>query len=182
MRKVRNTIVAKLMSGSFIVTTWLFSKFKPYVHTEYLKRFREVTFSMEEDIAGELELRKKINAANRGGESVNSITMVMRDSSVLNGESLKKMKEAAVRENSSSVNKYDQKARPVSKQQELSRTIISQYSGGANDLQSKNLQDRKKQSSNYNSVLERNLKAGDKRLANTSRTAVKKDVIAPSTS
>lgn len=63
MRKVRNTIVAKVMSGAFRFSQWLFSKFKPYIHTDYLRKFNEMLGAFAVEIDKEMELRKKINAS-----------------------------------------------------------------------------------------------------------------------
>lgn len=60
MRKIRNKIVGKTQHWLFMFNHWLFLNCKPYVHTEYLKAFRERIRTMDNDIEQELELRKKI--------------------------------------------------------------------------------------------------------------------------
>jgi hypothetical protein len=46
MRKVRNQIVAHLMYGLMGSSSWIFSKCKPYIHTEQLKKFKEMITRM----------------------------------------------------------------------------------------------------------------------------------------
>ncbi len=61
VRKLRNTVVAKLLNWQNQFGFYTFAKFKPYIHTEHLKRFREAIKVMDGEIEKELELRKKIS-------------------------------------------------------------------------------------------------------------------------
>lgn len=42
VRKIRNSIVAKFIFSVIAITRFLFLKFKPYIHTENLRKFREI--------------------------------------------------------------------------------------------------------------------------------------------
>lgn len=86
MRKIRNTIVAKFLFFVLYCCKWLVLKFKPYIHTENLRKFRETVQQLDNDIEKELELRKKIQQHSK------DIDMMIRDSSVLNSETMKMMR------------------------------------------------------------------------------------------
>jgi hypothetical protein len=47
VRKVRNTVVAKIMFVIYSLGRFAFSRFKPYIHTENLRKFRELLVSMD---------------------------------------------------------------------------------------------------------------------------------------
>ena len=83
VRKLRNTIVAKLLTWQNLFGFYTFSKFKPYIHTEHLKRFRDAIKVMDGEIEKELELRKKISQHNK------DVDLLIRDSSVLNQDTLR---------------------------------------------------------------------------------------------
>lgn len=50
IRKLRNVVVGKTVHFLFLFLHWLFRKCRPYIHTEYLKNFREKIKTMETDI------------------------------------------------------------------------------------------------------------------------------------
>ena len=64
VRKLRNGLVAKLMTATFTVSRWIFGRFKPYIHTDYLRAFRAMVDQLQTDIDAEVELRKKILGAS----------------------------------------------------------------------------------------------------------------------
>ena len=82
-------MVGKSMFGFYLTLNWLFLKSKPYIHTEYLKSFREGLVQLDKDIENELELRKKVQSNNA------DIDPFIRDSSVMNTELLRQIKERA---------------------------------------------------------------------------------------
>ena len=87
MRRIRNQIVAKVMYACMSTSVWIFSKCKPYIHTEFLRKFKEMVTNMSEDIEREIELRKKLSTANPREAAI-----LVRDSSVLTSETLKNQK------------------------------------------------------------------------------------------
>lgn len=60
VRKIRNKIVATLMNGALILSRYIFTKCKQYIHTDFVKSFRDLTLSMVGEIDKELELRRKL--------------------------------------------------------------------------------------------------------------------------
>lgn len=60
IRMVRNRILGKSVHLLFQFLNWFFVKCRPYIHTDYLKTFREMIKLMEGNIEAEFELRKKI--------------------------------------------------------------------------------------------------------------------------
>lgn len=83
IRKSRNFCVTKLLSLAFSLCAYAFSTGKPYVHTATLKRFREQVVGLSGDVDKEMELRRKISAGP---------AQIVRDSSVLNSDTLKAIK------------------------------------------------------------------------------------------
>ncbi len=64
MRKIRNMCAGKTMSWLFRLTHWFLKKCRPYIHTDYLKQFRERIVEVSIDVEQEFELRKRIQASN----------------------------------------------------------------------------------------------------------------------
>lgn len=60
IRKIRNTVVAKFMFFMINSLQKLFLKFKPYIHTDILRKMRENINSIDGDFEKEIELRRKI--------------------------------------------------------------------------------------------------------------------------
>jgi hypothetical protein len=89
MRKVRNQIVGRSVHGLFWGVRWVFLAFKKYIHTDYVRAFRDIIRSIDDDIEAEFDLRKKIQANDK------NIDLVLRDSSIMSSETLKKIKEKA---------------------------------------------------------------------------------------
>lgn len=83
VRKVRNQIVAKFIFFFVKSTRYIFLKFKPYIHTENVKKFREIVQMMDVDCEKEVELRRKIQQSSK------DFDMLLRDSSVLDQQTLR---------------------------------------------------------------------------------------------
>eukprot|EP00347_Sterkiella_histriomuscorum_P023965 403332771 len=83
VRKIRNTIVAKFIFFVIHGTRFLFLKFKPYIHTDNLRKFRDIVQHLDVDCEREMELRRKIQQHNK------DVDFLVRDSSVLNSDTLK---------------------------------------------------------------------------------------------
>ena len=81
VRKVRNQLFGKTTSYFLKSGFWVLKKSRAYIHTERLKQFRELLTVMLGECELELDLRRKIQSAA-------SIDQILRDSSVLNNESL----------------------------------------------------------------------------------------------
>jgi hypothetical protein len=65
VRKLRNSIVAKFVFFVINGSRFVFLKFKPYIHTDNLRKYREVVQMIDVDCERELELRRKIQQSNK---------------------------------------------------------------------------------------------------------------------
>ena len=50
MRVIRNQIVGKSLFGLYVLFLWLFMKLKPYIHTEYLRSYKEKNIEWDRNI------------------------------------------------------------------------------------------------------------------------------------
>lgn len=82
IRRRRNQLFGRLATGFFFLAHFVFNKSRAYVHTDRLKFLKERLAELLIEVDMELELRRKINASG--------IEQVIRDSSVLTGDALKK--------------------------------------------------------------------------------------------
>ena len=83
VRKIRNSIVAKFVFFAIHTARFFFLKFKAYIHTENVKKFREIVQMMDVDCEKEIELRRKIQQSSK------EFDQLIRDSSVLDAQVLR---------------------------------------------------------------------------------------------
>jgi hypothetical protein len=81
IRRRRNQFLGRVTSLAFGLAHWFLRKSRAYIHTELLKRLKEKLSEILIEVDMETELRRKINASG--------MDQIIRDSSVLTGDSIK---------------------------------------------------------------------------------------------
>ncbi|CDW88212.1 UNKNOWN [Stylonychia lemnae] len=177
MRKIRNKIVALIVEYAMRFTFVLLIKFKPYIHTLTLKRFKENTQTQEKEIDRELELRKKLSQSEND--------QIIRDSSVLNNETIKAFKDPKQQNltKQASVSQYPRinksdtlraKATREAKQ-DMSKSFIDQME--ALDQNAKAVTDRRKAQTNLGHTLTDRMSKGiQQKVAANTQKDVKKPI------
>lgn len=89
IRKARNKIFGKTTTFFFSIAHRCFKVSRPYIHTDLLKKFKENLLSMSTDVDSELEIRRKLSGGTGTQQLIQNSEKIVRDSSVLNGDTLK---------------------------------------------------------------------------------------------